>query len=54
MTDEAVPTLPLLNGGAIPLIGLGTWPLRGAESRTQVRHAIETGHRHFSLQTRPP
>lgn len=45
VTDEPVPTLPLRGGGSIPRVGLGTWPLRGAESRTQVRTAIEAGYR---------
>jgi 2,5-diketo-D-gluconate reductase A len=39
------PTLPLLHGAQIPVIGLGTWPLRGAESAAQVRTAIEAGYR---------
>jgi 2,5-diketo-D-gluconate reductase A len=40
-----VPTLPLRNGAEIPVLGLGTWPLRGAESTAQVRIAIEAGYR---------
>ena len=39
------PPLALRNGAAIPVIGLGTWPLRGAESAAQVRTAIESGYR---------
>ena len=39
------PTLPLLHGAQMPVIGLGTWPLRGAESAAQVRTAIEAGYR---------
>ena len=41
----AAPTLPLRNGARIPTIGLGTWPLQGAESAAQVRTAIEAGYR---------
>ena len=41
----SAPTLPLRNGVHIPLIGLGTSPLRGAESTAQVRTAIEAGYR---------
>ncbi|MFP5283036.1 MAG: hypothetical protein ACLGIF_06270 [Actinomycetes bacterium] len=26
------PTHPLIHGGAIPVLGLGTWPMRGAEA----------------------
>ena len=39
------PTVPLRNGTQMPVLGLGTWPLRGAESATQVRTAIEAGYR---------
>ena len=42
------PTAPvrkLLHGAEIPVIGLGTWPLRGAESAAQVRTAIAAGYR---------
>jgi 2,5-diketo-D-gluconate reductase A len=42
---SVTPTLPLLHGAQIPVIGLGTWPLRGAESAAQVRTAIEAGYR---------
>ena len=45
MADQLAPTLALRNGAAIPVIGLGTWPLRGAESAAQVRTAIESGYR---------
>jgi 2,5-diketo-D-gluconate reductase A len=45
MADKLAPTLALRNGAAIPVIGLGTWPLRGAESAAQVRTAIESGYR---------
>ncbi len=40
-----VPTVPLRNGLALPVIGLGTWPLRGVEAATAVRNALETGYR---------
>jgi 2,5-diketo-D-gluconate reductase A len=39
------PTIPLLHGAQIPVIGLGTWPLRGAEAAAAVRTAIEAGYR---------
>jgi 2,5-diketo-D-gluconate reductase A len=39
------PTLPLRNGASIPVIGLGTWPLLGAEAAAQARTAIEAGYR---------
>jgi 2,5-diketo-D-gluconate reductase A len=39
------PTVTLRNGLALPVIGLGTWPLRGAEAAAAVRTALETGYR---------
>jgi 2,5-diketo-D-gluconate reductase A len=44
-TSARMPTVLLRNGSEIPVIGLGTWPLRGAESTAQVRTAIEAGYR---------
>ncbi|SDT39640.1 2,5-diketo-D-gluconate reductase A [Friedmanniella luteola] len=41
----ATPTVPLRNGLALPVIGLGTWPLRGADAAAAVRTALETGYR---------
>jgi 2,5-diketo-D-gluconate reductase A len=38
-------TLPLRNGADIPVLGIGTSPLRGTESATQVRTALEAGYR---------
>ena len=45
MTTALAPTLPLLHGATIPTLGLGTWPLRGADAAAAVRTAIETGYR---------
>jgi 2,5-diketo-D-gluconate reductase A len=39
------PTVTLRNGLALPVIGLGTWPLRGAEAAAAVRTALEVGYR---------
>ena len=39
------PTLPLLHGGTIPCLGLGTWPMDDAESERVVADAIEAGYR---------
>jgi 2,5-diketo-D-gluconate reductase A len=39
------PTVSLRNGAEMPVFGLGTWPLRAAESVAQVRTAIEAGYR---------
>jgi 2,5-diketo-D-gluconate reductase A len=39
------PTLPLLHGGTIPCLGLGTWPMDDDESERVVADAIEAGYR---------
>ena len=39
------PTQSLRNGAEIPVLGLGTSPLQGTESATQVRTALEAGYR---------
>jgi 2,5-diketo-D-gluconate reductase A len=43
--SELAPTLSLRNGADIPVLGIGTSPLQGAESATQVRTALEAGYR---------
>ncbi len=45
MTTTLAPTLTLLHGATIPVLGLGTWPLRGADAAAAVRTAIEAGYR---------
>ncbi|HET9649094.1 MAG TPA: aldo/keto reductase [Microlunatus sp.] len=39
------PTVTLRHGAELPVLGLGTWPLRGAECAAAVRTAIESGYR---------
>jgi 2,5-diketo-D-gluconate reductase A len=39
------PTLRLRSGADIPVLGIGTSPLRGEESRRQVRTALAAGYR---------
>jgi diketogulonate reductase-like aldo/keto reductase len=46
-----VPTAPLPGGGAIPLVGLGTWQMTGATCRDAVRTALELGYRHLDTAT---
>jgi 2,5-diketo-D-gluconate reductase A len=41
-----------LNGGvAMPLVGFGTWQLRGRRAYDAVRFALETGYRHIDTAT---
>lgn len=42
---QLAPTVTLKHGAEIPVLGLGTWPLRGQEAATAVRTAIEAGYR---------
>ena len=44
-TEEKAPRIKLRNGAEIPALGIGTSPLRGAESTAQIRAAIEAGYR---------
>jgi 2,5-diketo-D-gluconate reductase A len=44
-TEEKAPRIKLRNGAEMPMLGIGTSPLRGAESTAQIRAAIETGYR---------
>jgi 2,5-diketo-D-gluconate reductase A len=45
------PSVPLGPGTAMPLLGLGTWQMRGAECRRAVRCAIDAGYRHLDTAT---
>jgi 2,5-diketo-D-gluconate reductase A len=50
MTSEsAVPTesADLPNGGQMPLLGFGTWQIKGADARRSVTDALEVGYRHL-------
>ena len=35
----------------MPLLGLGTWEMRGSECRRAVRHALAVGYRHLDTAT---
>ncbi|MDP9841507.1 aldo/keto reductase [Streptosporangium lutulentum] len=41
------PTLKLVHGASIPLVGLGTWPMSNEEAETAVVQAVEAGYRLF-------
>ena len=49
MTDTpSIPTLSLPHDGArMPKLGLGTWPMRGAECRRAIESALALGYRHI-------
>ncbi|MGH8869478.1 MAG: aldo/keto reductase [Actinomycetes bacterium] len=44
-------TVALPTGVRMPLIGLGTWQMRGAECRRAVGWALEAGYRHVDTAT---
>lgn len=46
-TPPGGPALTLGGGGAIPLVGLGTWQMTGSECYRAVRHALGLGYRHI-------
>jgi 2,5-diketo-D-gluconate reductase A len=43
----AVPGVALLSGGAIPQLGLGTWPMDDAEAERVIVQAVALGYRSF-------
>jgi 2,5-diketo-D-gluconate reductase A len=51
MTDNApeIPddTLSLSNGGRMPLLGFGTWQIKGGDAVRAVAAALEAGYRHL-------
>lgn len=53
MTVRAVPTeaVELPNGGAMPLLGFGTWQLRGAAAQRATALALDAGYRHLDTAT---
>lgn len=44
-------TVTLNHGGALPLVGFGTWQLRGGSAYDAVRHALDVGYRHLDTAT---
>jgi 2,5-diketo-D-gluconate reductase A len=56
MTDLAKPDLPtdtvtLPSGGLMPLIGFGTWQIKGQEAVTATAAALQAGYRHLDTAT---
>ena len=46
-----VPSAPLPGGGQLPLVGLGTWKLRGDAARAAVTAALAVDYRHIDTAT---
>ncbi len=52
MTDDLrEPSAELAGGVRMPLLGLGTWQLRGSAARDAVTWALECGYRHVDTAT---
>ncbi len=51
MTQTAVPAALLPGGGGMPLLGFGTWQIRGPAAYDAVRTALEVGYRHVDTAT---
>jgi len=51
MTQNAVPAVALPAGGAMPLLGFGTWQITGRQCYDAVTIALETGYRHIDTAT---
>jgi diketogulonate reductase-like aldo/keto reductase len=46
-----IPSVPLPGGAAMPLLGFGTWQIRGNAAYEAVRDALEAGYRHIDTAT---
>ncbi|HZG95659.1 MAG TPA: aldo/keto reductase [Mycobacteriales bacterium] len=44
-------TIPMTGGGAIPVLGFGTWQATGQECYDAVRAALDVGYRHIDTAT---
>ena len=53
MTSPSVPTLtaPLPAGGALPLLGFGTWQITGPTAQEATETALAAGYRHLDTAT---
>jgi 2,5-diketo-D-gluconate reductase A len=50
-TPEKVPAVTLPSGAKMPMVGYGTWQLRGRHARDGVRAAFAAGYRHIDTAT---
>ena len=52
MTDSSeVPEVTLAGGVAMPMLGFGTWPMRGHKACEAVLTALQAGYRHLDTAT---
>jgi 2,5-diketo-D-gluconate reductase A len=52
MTDSTeIPEVTLAGGVAMPMVGFGTWPMRGHKACEAVRSALQAGYRHLDTAT---
>jgi 2,5-diketo-D-gluconate reductase A len=52
MTESTeVPEVTLAGGVAMPMVGFGTWPMRGHKACEAVRSALQAGYRHIDTAT---
>jgi 2,5-diketo-D-gluconate reductase A len=52
MTQQReIPAVDLGDGVAMPMVGLGTWQLRGRRGYDAIRYALEIGYRHLDTAT---
>jgi diketogulonate reductase-like aldo/keto reductase len=51
MITPKVPTHVLPGGSTLPLLGLGTWQLEGAQAVDAVAYALDIGYRHVDTAT---
>src|SRR5258708_8345180 len=52
MTDvREVPVVTLAGGAVMPMVGFGTWPMRGHQACEAVLRALQAGYRHVDTAT---
>lgn len=51
MSYDASTTVPLTSGGALPLVGFGTWQLSGDNAYESTKAALHIGYRHLDTAT---
>jgi len=49
--SREVPTVTLAGGVAMPMVGFGTWPMRGHKACEAVLTALQAGYRHVDTAT---